>query len=172
MFVLKRTNLPVHVDVLRVIEGGPSRVYGGNEHLGDAGRESIDVRAPQRIDTTVPSKSGAMKYLVRVDIPDAGDDMLVEQHGLDHSLSLVQSSLEDVGVELIDDRIDAEPTQLRKHLLLSRRVVHDDFTESPRVDEPKFVSVFLAVARKCGDDVGVWQTLVGRVCNHHSTTHP
>lgn len=116
-----------------------------------------------------------MENLVGIDVPDAGNHMLVKEQRLDGAFPCVQQTPKDIIIEVVDEWVDAESCQLGQHLALVRWVVHHDFTKRAWVDEPKLmcvVSSFPAlVSREGEDDMRVWWSWMIRGMNEHAPAH-
>ena len=92
--------------------------------MRSARRQRVDLRAEQR--------------LVGVDVADAGDPLLVEQHRLDRGAGLRRKRVQVLAGELGLERLDAEPLaeEVVERLAAERELAG---AEPPRVDELQLV---------------------------------
>jgi hypothetical protein len=80
-------------------------------------------------------QSCSVQDLVGIDVSDSGDQMLIEEHRLHRPLRSSSDSAHVVGGEFVDDRIDTETVEFRKHGRPLLRIEGNDLTESSGIDE-------------------------------------
>ena len=79
--------------------------------------------------------SCSVQDLIGIDVSDSGDQMLIEERRLHRPLRSSSDSAHVVGGEFVDDRIDTEAVEFRKHGWPLLRIECNDLTEGSGIDE-------------------------------------
>jgi hypothetical protein len=138
MMFLKGASGSGNIDVTGVAQGRSPRLdsfaQDGDDGVEEATRGTcIEGRGDaERVQTC------SVEDLVRVDVPNPCDQMLVEEHCFQWSLRSGGDSPNIIGGERVHDGIDPETVEFGQDRWTSFRIECDDLAESPRVDETQF----------------------------------
>ncbi len=105
-----------------------------------------------------------MQRLVRIDVAEAGYEILVEEEGLDRSPPSMERSVEPARIEGILPDVGSQPAEGAVPQLVLVEDRHEP--EGSRVDEPQ-----LAPVVEAGYEVGVGRTSDPWFCDGEPTRH-
>src|SRR5918992_819698 len=141
--------LPEEIDVGLVPERGTPHLDRFLHRLLDRAIETTDLLGGEGVRHPVVAESGREQDLVRIDVPQTADELLVHQELLHLRALLGEQVLEGRPCEDLIERVDRDVLELLDLPELVR-ARHEHLTEGPRVDEAEVTPLL-----EGEDDMGV-----------------